>query len=72
MPITVLFAVLAAALVHAGWNVLIKRSPDKLTMTLAVAVGAGLISALVLPLLPQPAAASWPYLAASVALQSVY
>lgn len=68
----VLAAVLAAALVHAGWNVLVKGAADKLAMTLSVAIGAGLIAATLLPFLPLPAPASWPFLGASVLLQSIY
>lgn len=72
MSIGIFAAVLAAAFIHAGWNVLIKGADDKLAMTLAVALGAGLIAALLLPLLPLPAPESWPWLAASVLLQSAY
>jgi len=72
MPLGVFLAVLAAALVHAGWNVLIKGAADKLSMTLAVALGAAVIAGLVLPILPMPAPASWPFIAGSVLLQSVY
>lgn len=72
MSFGVFVAVLAAALVHAGWNVLVKGAADKLAMTISVAIGAGLVAAVVLPFLPLPAAASWPYLAVSVLLQSIY
>lgn len=68
----VFVAVLAAAFIHAGWNVLVKGAADKLSMTLSVALGAGLIAMAVLPFLPLPAPASWPFLGASVLLQSVY
>lgn len=72
MSLGVFAAVLAAALVHAGWNLLIKGAADKLAMTMSVAICAGLIAAAILPFLPLPAPASWPYLAASVLLQSIY
>lgn len=72
MSLGVFIAVLAGALVHAGWNVLIKGAADKLAMTLAVALGAAVLAALVLPFLPLPAPASWPFLVASVLLQSIY
>jgi drug/metabolite transporter (DMT)-like permease len=72
MPVDVFAAVLAAALVHAGWNVLIKTASDKLAMTVAVALGAAAVAAALLPVLPMPAPASWPYLAGSVVLQSLY
>lgn len=72
MSLGVFVAVLAAALVHAGWNVLVKGAADKLAMTISVAIGAGLVAAVILPFLPLPAPESWPYLAVSVLLQSVY
>ena len=58
-------AVLGAALLHAAWNTLIKASADKELDTYAVAAACGLIAALLLPFLPAPARASWPWLAGS-------
>lgn len=72
MSLGVFVAVLAAALVHAGWNVLVKGAADKLAMTISVAIGAGLVAALVLPFLQLPSPDSWPFLGISVLLQSVY
>lgn len=72
MSIGVFAAILAAALVHAGWNVLVKGAADKLAMTISVAIGAGLVAGAVLPFLPLPAAESWPFIGVSVFLQSVY
>jgi drug/metabolite transporter (DMT)-like permease len=64
--------VLLAALLHASWNALLKGGTDLLLDTAAIVVGAAL---LVLPLVfivPLPAAASWPYLAASVTIHLAY
>ena len=72
MSFGVFAAVLAAALVHASWNVLVKCAADKLAMTVSVAIGAGLVAATILPFLQLPAPDSWPFLGASVLLQSVY
>jgi len=72
MSFGVFAAVLAAALVHAGWNVLVKGAADKLAMTVSVVLGAAIVSASILPFLPLPAPESWPFLGASVLLQSVY
>jgi drug/metabolite transporter (DMT)-like permease len=72
MSFGVFAAVLAAALVHAGWNVLVKGAADKLAMTVSVAIGAGLVAAVVLAFLSLPAPESWPFLGVSVLLQSVY
>lgn len=65
-------AVLAAALLHATWNALVKASEDKSLDTVAVAAGSGLIAAVVAPFLPAPAAASWPWLAGSALVHILY
>lgn len=64
--------VLFAALLHAGWNAIVKGGKDKFLDTVLVTAGAGILSAVVLPFLPLPAAASWPFLAASVAIHVGY
>lgn len=72
VPGPVLAAVLGAALLHAGWNAAVKAEPDKLLSASAVTLGAALLGALVLCFLPAPQAASWPFIAASGALQVAY
>jgi len=69
---TVVAAVLAAALMHAGWNAMLKTRGDAFLSTVAVAVSAGLLCALALPFVAQPAPASWPYIAASATIHVVY
>jgi drug/metabolite transporter (DMT)-like permease len=64
--------VLFAAALHAGWNALVRASADKFQDTVAIVVGAAVWTAFLLPLLPAPAVASWPYLAASVAIHVAY
>jgi len=64
--------VLGSALLHASWNAIIKSSRDAMLDTALVAAGA---SALALPLViavPLPAGASWPFLAASIAIHIGY
>jgi len=65
-------AVLGAALLHAAWNTLVKSSEDKELDTYAIAAGCGLIAVVVLPFLPMPAPASWPWLAGSAAVHILY
>lgn len=65
-------AVLVAALLHAGWNAMIRSSGDKTLDTLLVAGGAAAISAAVLPFVPVPDRASWPHLATSGLLHVAY
>jgi drug/metabolite transporter (DMT)-like permease len=64
--------VLFAALLHAAWNAFIKSGDDKLVETTLLVTGAGVIAAAVLPFVPAPARASWPFLAASVAIHCAY
>lgn len=69
----VVAAILFAALLHAGWNALIKRrDQDSLTASIGIAAGAALISLCLLPFAPAPASASWPFLAASSVPQIAY
>lgn len=72
MSLTVSFAVLLAALLHASWNAMIKGGSDVLLDTAAIVVGAGLVTLPFLFLVPPPAPASWPYIAASVATHVAY
>jgi len=65
-------AVLGAALLHAAWNTLVKSSEDKELDTYAVAAGSGVLALIVIPILPAPAAASWPWLAGSAAVHILY
>lgn len=66
-------AILFAALLHAGWNALIKRrDQDSLVASIGIAAGAALISLCLLPFVPAPAPASWPFLAASSLPQIAY
>lgn len=72
MPTDVMLLVLLGAALHAGWNALVKSGADKFLDTVLVATGAAAIAAVALPFLPAPAPASWPWLAASVAIHIAY
>lgn len=72
MPVSVLGAILLAALLHAAWNAALKAQPDTFVATLAVSTGSALLGALALLFLPAPDAASWPFIAASALLHIVY
>ncbi|HEV2531771.1 EamA family transporter [Phenylobacterium sp.] len=64
--------VLASAVMHASWNAILRSGADRLwSMTVMCALGA-LIALPVALIAPAPAAASWPYMAGSAALQIVY
>lgn len=72
MALDVMAVVLLSALLHAGWNALVRASTDKFLASLHVVGGAGAIAALLLPGLPLPAPASWPWLLASALIHVVY
>lgn len=64
--------VLFAAFLHAAWNAFIKSGDNKLVETTLLVIGAGAVAGAVLPLVPAPAQASWPFLGASVAIHCAY
>jgi drug/metabolite transporter (DMT)-like permease len=72
IPPAVIGAVLAAALLHAGWNALLKQRGEPLFATVLVSAGAALAAAIALPFLAAPDPASWPFIAVSSVLQTVY
>ena len=68
----VLLAVLGSAVLHAGWNVGVRRQTDRRRETALIIVGAAVICVAVLPFLTPPARESWPYLAMSGVLHVLY
>lgn len=72
MSLTISFVVLFAALLHASWNAMIKGGTDVLLDTAAIVAGAGLLAVPFLFVVPIPAAASWPYIGASVVIHIAY
>ena len=72
MSTEVMVVVLFSALLHAGWNALVRASRDKFLASLHVVCGGGAFALLFLPGLPLPAAASWPWLLASGLIHVVY
>ncbi len=72
MSTVVFIAVILAALLHAVWNALVKGGADKTLAMAAVVLGHMPLAILVLPFVPTPAAASWPYLIAGIVLHVGY
>jgi drug/metabolite transporter (DMT)-like permease len=72
MSASVIAAVLCAALLHAGWNILVKIHAASGVPTILVVAGSGLLCALGLPFVAAPAPASWPFIAASAIVQTLY
>ena len=72
MTLFVFMAVLFAALMHAGWSALIKHQDEPRAISLAVAMGGGIIAFGLLFFLPMPAQASWPYLIGTSVIHVIY
>lgn len=72
MSFAVSMAVLLAALLHAGWNAMIKGGGDVLHDTAGIVCGAMLIALPFLFVVPLPAPAAWPFIAASVTVHLAY
>jgi drug/metabolite transporter (DMT)-like permease len=69
---TVLLAVLAAALLHASWNALIRGAGDKAYFTLLLSAASASLSIFGVLFFGLPKAAVWPFLLVSVALHTLY
>ena len=72
MDTLVILVVLGSAMLHAVWNAIIKGGDDKLIETSMKATGGGLAVLLVLPFLPVPPPACWPYIAGTVCIHFFY
>lgn len=68
----VVAVILFAALLHAGWNALVKAGKDAFLTSVLVASGAALISLLALPFLPAPDRASWPMMFVTTVIHYIY
>ena len=72
MTLGVFFAVLFAALLHAGWNAIIKRGLDRFSSVLLLTQVQGAIALLLLPWFAPPHPDSWPWIAAGGLLHAGY
>lgn len=72
LPPGVAIAVLAAALLHASWNALIRSAGDKGLYTLLLHACSGLLAVPGVILLGLPESASLPYVLASALIHTVY
>jgi len=70
LPIAAL--VLFAALLHASWNALLKGGGDGFWTMTVMGLATSLACAVMVPFLPVPSPASWPYIAASALLHVGY
>ncbi len=68
----VFFAVLGAALMHAGWNAVVKVGGDRVSSILLLALVQALIAIPILPFVTQPSRESWIWIAGASALHAGY
>jgi len=72
MSLFVFLSVLAAALLHASWNALIKAGADRIAMMMVLSAVQGVIGLMVVATQSLPEAKVLPWLAASGLIHSVY
>jgi phosphonate utilization associated putative membrane protein len=74
LTLGITLAVLGAGFLHAGWNALLKSAPggDALLDTATVVAGSAIWGLAVVPFVPLPATASWPYMAVSATIHFGY
>lgn len=72
MSLDVIALVLFGALLHATWNAIIKAGTDKSLDAALVSAGGAVAALPLLPFLPLPASAAWPFIGASAILQFAY
>ncbi len=72
MDLIVFVAVLAAAVMHAGWNAVVKVGLDRTSSVLLLSFVQSAVALVLLSFFPAPAAQAWPWLAASALLHTGY
>ncbi len=72
MSLTVFLAVLAAALMHAGWNAVIKVQLDRFLSIALMGLAMGSISLASLPFVAVPTGITWVWILVSAALHTGY
>jgi drug/metabolite transporter (DMT)-like permease len=68
----VFWAVLAGALMHAGWNAVLKTGLDRFSSVLLLSFVQSGMALLLLPHFPLPATEAWPWIAVSIFLHTGY
>jgi len=68
----VFLAVLAAALMHAAWNAIVKIGLDRFSSILLLSIAQGVLALILLPFFALPVAAAWPWIIASAGLHVGY
>jgi drug/metabolite transporter (DMT)-like permease len=68
----VLASVMGAAVLHASWNAVLRGGGDRLWSMTLMMIAVTVVTAITLPFLPWPSAASWPYVIASAVIHVGY
>lgn len=72
MSLWIVALVLSTAVLHAGWNAVLRHGRDRLWTSALIALGGAAVSLACLPFLPLPKAASLPFIAGSLLLHTLY
>lgn len=72
LQLHLVFLVLLAAVLHAGWNAFVKSAADRFLTFTAIRGTATALAFGAAPFVPLPAAEAWPYLAAGIVIHNLY
>lgn len=72
MTATAMVLVLTAAVFHAGWNALIKGTSERMVLLGVISMVNVAVGLVLICIVPLPAQASWPYIAASTLIHFAY
>jgi drug/metabolite transporter (DMT)-like permease len=72
LPPEAVAAAIASAVIHAGWNAVLKSGADRLADGALMTVATAALGALVLLVVPFPAPESWPFLLVSGCVHTAY
>lgn len=72
MEPSIIIMILFAAVLHAGWNTLVKISGDRLSIMAMLTLAGAFVSMLALPFVEAPNPAIWPILALSIVVHTAY
>ncbi len=72
MSLVIFFSVLGAAVLHAGWNALLKLGASRIATMMALSAVQGVIGLAIALAWPVPAPGVWPWILASGAIHTAY
>ena len=72
MELNVFLAVLGAAMLHAGWNAVVRSRLDRFSSVLLLTVTCAALALPLMAFFAAPARAAWPWLGASLVIHTFY